>query len=209
MSLRRLPFLAVVAIVAVAGVAMAAKGGGGKVTLCAAADGSLRAPKSGKCDKGERKLNLYSKGRPGPAGATGVAGPVGAAGPAGAVPSLAPTRTLIGAPGPNCETTPVFCSMAKGHWTNQGKGYGPVGYQVDAGGGVHLEGTVAPNFKFEEVIETPPIFYLPPALRPSQYLVFPTRSCSGFWERIYISPDGAVEVTDLDCAPLDGIVFHP
>jgi hypothetical protein len=208
MSFRRLILLVVIAALAVAGVAMAAKGGGGKVTLCAAGDGALSAPKSGKCGNGERKLTVAAKGAPGPAGAVGPAGQAGAPGPAGTVPSLAPSATLIGNPGPDCATTPVFCSSATWYWGNAGGGYAPVGFQVDAAGGVHLQGRAQPTVS-ESGADAPTIFYLPPGLRPSEHLTFPVLACNGSFQRIYLRPSGAVEPSGLTCVPLDGIVIHP
>jgi len=208
MSFRRLIFLVAVALVAIVGVAMAAKGGGGKVSLCAAGDGSLRAPKSGACGKGERRLSVSTKGSPGAAGAPGAPGAAGAPGSPGALPSLAPSTTLVGAAGPDCATTPVFCSSAKGSWGNFGEGFAPVGFQVGAAGGVHLQGMAKPSYSGGDFTDRP-IFYLPPGLRPPALLTIAVRACDETYKRITLRSDGAVEASDLVCVPLDGIVFHP
>jgi hypothetical protein len=87
----RLPFLAIVIAIAMAGVAVAASDGGTNlITLCAAKkSGTLRLAKGGKCGKGERRLTIGEAGPSGPMGpsgqngATGAVGATGATGPAG------------------------------------------------------------------------------------------------------------------------------
>lgn len=210
MSFRRLIFLVAIALVALAGVAFAAKGGSKKVTLCAAkGSAALSAPKDGKCGPGERKLTISTGGTPGNAGPRGDAGPAGAPGAAGPVPSLAASAlNLAGAAGPDCAATLVFCSDTDYYWVNYEGGYAPVGYRTDANGVVHLQGAaklVSSNF-----YSSLAVLYLPPGLRPQSLLTFPARSCAGTsWSRVYVEPDGAVSSTQGDCIPLDGISFQP
>lgn len=210
MRLRALVFLLAIAVVAIAGVAFAAKGGSKKVTLCATkGSAALSAPKDGKCGPGERKLAISTGGTPGKAGPKGDAGPAGAPGAAGLVPNLAASSLkLAGAAGPDCAATLVFCSDTDYYWVNYGGGYAQVGYRTDANGVVHLQGAAkAVTSSFYSSLE---LLYLPPGLRPQSFLTFPARSCAGTgWSRVYVEPDGAVRSTETECIPLDGISFQP
>ena len=86
----RLTFLAAVAIVAVAGVAVAANGGSsGKVTLCPARATAPSASLARASAAGEKKLTISKQGPPGLAGAPG---PAGATGPAGVPGTTAPIQ---------------------------------------------------------------------------------------------------------------------
>jgi hypothetical protein len=80
-------------VIAVAGGAYAASGGGGakKITVCVAkGDGTLYQAK--KCAKKDKKLSWNQKGPAGPAGAKGAAGTNGANGANGAVQGYSATN---------------------------------------------------------------------------------------------------------------------
>src|SRR6478609_5016802 len=143
----RLTFLAAVAIVAVAGVAVAASGGSsGEVTLCARkGDGALSlAGKAGKCGRGEKKLTIAKQGPPGLAGATGSPGAPGTTAPI--QPEAVRLVTTLGSEveATYCEEHPgVFCWEGPLNWIDKGAGDAPVGFQKDAAGYVHLQGSAA------------------------------------------------------------------
>lgn len=206
----KLTFLAAVAIVAIAGVAVAAKGGGSEdVTLCAAKKGGdLRlAPKSGKCAKGTKKLVIAKQGP------QGVPGPAGPAGAAGATASIQPEAVdLVAAPvAGGCEANPgTFCgSTSEGgaRWRNF-EDWGPVGFQKDAAGYVHLQGGTA--FGGSGQVDNR-IFFLPPAYRPSVKTQVAATECDGTAISVQIGTSGRVlpDPVNFLCVILDGISFRP
>jgi len=211
MKLRAPIFLLAIALIAVGGVALAAKDGSTKkVTLCAAkSGGSLSAPKNGRCGSGKRKLKVPVTGIRGKAGAKGNVGPPGAPGAEGTVPGLiASPFKPAGEAGPDCAASFVFCSDTDYYWINYGDGYAPVGYRTDTSGAVHLQGVAkAVSTSLFANLE---VIHLPAGLRPPNNLTFPARSCEdGGWVRIFLNADGTVSSTATDCAVLDGITFQP
>ena len=223
MIARRLLLLAAVAVLAVAGVALAAKGGGGKVTLCAQGEaGALSLAKGGKCPDGARKLSLAKQGPRGKAGVPGPAGAPGPAGPDASPAALAPepvrlvaARGLVG----TCSATPgVFCSYyvpAQGY-DNVGGGFAKVGYFKDSSGIVHLQGMielVCPGGCQGTAYAYTTVFFLPPAYRPLDGTrEFTVGVCNeeGGLRSVRIRTDGGVELSSI-CAieSLDGISFQP
>lgn len=206
----KLTFLVAVAIVAVAGVAVAAKGGGSKdVTLCAQKQGGALslAPKSGKCAKGTKKLVIAKQGP------QGVPGPAGATGAAGTTASIQPEAVrLVGAPvASGCDVNPgTFCGAAfeGGAQWRAYEDWGPVGFQKDAAGYVHLQGGAA--FAGSGVtVDT--VFYLPPGYRPAAKSQFAATECNGDPISVLIRPDGEVlpDFQSFLCVILDGISFRP
>jgi hypothetical protein len=212
----KLTFLAAVAIVAIAGVAVAATNGTKNVTLCAArSDGAVSLASKERCAKGETKVTIAKQGPRGPRGAAGEQGPAGAPGTTAPI-QPEPVR-LVGAaspPGSRCEESPgVFCYTATGtfEWTNGGDPDAPVGFQKDAAGYVHLQGTA-------QVIGSgggePPefVFFLPAGYRPlAGNLSFAVPTCGNEFAAVHIRPDGAVIApVGVGCLVyLDGIAFHP
>jgi len=202
----RLTFLAAVAIVAIAGVAIAAQGGGSKsVTLCAAKKGGdLRLASKSRCGKGERKLTIS---RQGPRGATGAAGPQGAAGTDASV-QAEPVRAVAPVSG-NCETSPgTFCGAGGLDWSNAEPFFESVGFWKDPGGVVHLEGTAqgSPGALGTDV------FILPVGYRPAAQRQFVVPTCFGDFKVLEIEAGGAVHVPSLPgehCISLDGVNFRP
>jgi hypothetical protein len=149
-------------------------------------------------------------GATGPTGQRGPTGPAGAGGPEPAqfVTSVA---ALPPASRPDCETNVgVFCSFTDFYWTNFGNGYGPVGYQRDGGGYVHLLG-VARQQAGVEGLARKEVFFLPPGFRPANTMRFAAVRCGGDPTYVDVQPSGAVEVQFEApyCTSLDGIVFHP
>lgn len=202
----KLTFLVAVAIVAIAGVAVAAKSGGSKdVTLCAAKKGGdLSLASKGNCGKGEKKLVISKEGPPGPAGAPGAAGTTA---------SIQPEVVNFVSPpvAGGCEANPgTFCGN-----TNQGgakwssfQDWGPVGFQKDAAGYVHLQGGAA----FGGAGQTDSrLFFLPPAYRPSVKKQIATTECDGTPISVFIGTDGEVlpDPVNFLCVILDGISFRP
>ncbi|MBN8869234.1 MAG: hypothetical protein J0H66_05065 [Solirubrobacterales bacterium] len=211
MKPRALTFLLAAALIAVGGIAFAAKKQTSqKVTLCAAKPGgSVSVPKNGKCGRGKRKLTVSARGIEGKPGAAGSVGPAGATGAAGTVPNLAASPLkLAGEAGPDCQTAFVLCSGTDFYWANYGGGYSDVGYRTDANGVVYLQG-VAKATTSNSYTDLGPV-YLPPGLRPQNLLAFPARNCdTGDWARVYVDTDGSVTSNALTCVPLDGISFQP
>lgn len=202
----RLTVLAAVAIVAIAGVAVAAKGGGSKdVTLCAAKKGGdLSLASKGKCGKGEKKLVVAKEGPP---------GPVGAPGAAGTTASIQPDPVqFVGAPATGgCVANPgAFCGspgVGSAKWANF-QDWGPVGFQKDAAGYVHLQGGAA----FGGNGQTDPrMFFLPAGYRPSTKVQVATTECDGTPISVLIGADGEVlpDPVNFLCVILDGISFRP
>lgn len=202
----RLTFLAAVAIVAIASVAIAAQGGGSKsVVLCAAKKGGdLRLASKGRCAKGERKLTISKQG---PRGATGAAGPQGAAG-SDATVQTEPVRAVAPVSG-NCETSPgTFCGAGGLDWSNADPFYESVGFWKDPGGVVRLEGTAqgTPGAIGSD------IFILPAGYRPVAQRQFVVPTCFGDFKVLEIEPEGAVHVPSLPgeyCISFDGVNFRP
>jgi hypothetical protein len=205
----RLTFLAAVAIVAVAGVAVAASGGSsGEVTLCARkSDGALSLAGKGKCGKGEKKLTIAKQGPPGLAGATGSPGAPGTTAPI--QPEAVRLVTTLGSEveATYCEEHPgVFCWEGPLNWINQGAGAAPIGFQKDAAGYVHLQGSAA--ITGGSGPEPIAIFFLPPGYRPTDGTrIFSAPTC-GVVGEVSVTTGGAVK-TAAGCAGLDGISFHP
>lgn len=202
----RLTFLAAVAIVAIASVAIAAQGGGSKnVVLCAAKKGGdLRLASKGKCGKGERKLTISKQG---PKGEPGAAGPQGAPGSDAAV-QAEPVRAVAPVSG-NCVTSPgTFCGSGGLDWSNAEPFFESVGFWKDPGDVVHLEGTAegSPGALDNDV------FILPTGYRPAAQRQFLIPTCSGTFLLLEIEPDGAVHLPsapDGPCISLDGVNFRP
>lgn len=219
----RILFAAVVLAIAVAGISVAAKGGGSNdVTLCAAKkDGALSLATKGKCGKGERKLVVAKEG---PAGATGPQGAPGPAGASGSIASIQPEAVHLVAPTPgpasfDCGSSPAtFCTAQGFFWGNFGEGFAPAGFQKDAAGYVHLQGAVA---VYERGVSGGAnerrVFVLPPDYRPTAQRGFVVPCGTGYYAvavELDVSSDGAVRVDSQACefgAPiaLDGVSFHP
>jgi hypothetical protein len=222
----KLTCLAAVAIVAIAGAAVAATSATNNVTLCAAkSDGALSLASKERCARGEKKLTIAKQGPPGPRGAVGQQGPrgaVGGQGPAGAAGASGTTASvqpepvqLIGPASPpasHCEESPgVFCDAGNFEWANGGGEDAPVGFQRDAAGYVHLQGTA-------QVIGSgggePPefVFLLPAGYRPlAGDLSFAVPSCGNEFTAVGVRTDGAVIApVGVGClVHFDGIAFHP
>lgn len=212
---RRLTFLAAVAIVAIAGVAIAATGGGTKdVVLCAAKKGGdLRFAGKGKCGRGERKLTIAKQGPAGAQGQPGLQGLPGPQGPPGTTASIQPEPVRAVAPpsdGVDCEdVSGRFCSFSGLGWTNYGSVYTAAGFWKDASGEVHLRGTIK-SFGGPGAL-SPEFFYLPDGYRPAGTRQFVATNCSGGIVTIEIEPDGAVRTPSPSnsCTAFDGIAFRP
>lgn len=201
----KLTFLAAVAIIAIAGVAVAAKGGGSKdVTLCAAKQGGglSLAPKSGKCGKGTKKLVIAKQG---PQGTPGPAGPAGAPGTTASIQPEAVRLVAPEVPSPNeCSPDPgTFC----GNWHNS-EGWGPVGFQKDAAGYVHLQGAANPDSEGQVAAR---VFFLPPGYRPSVKTQVAATECNGTPISVLIGADGTVDpaLVSSNCVVFDGVSFRP
>jgi hypothetical protein len=205
----RLTFLAAVAIVAIAGVAIAAQGGSKNVVLCAAKQGGkLRLASKGKCAKGERKLTIAKQG---PRGVQGVAGAQGSPGTTASI-QPEPVHAVAPASGSvDCEDAPgTFCSESGLGWTNYESVYAPAGFWKDAAGEVHLRGTIKP-FGGPGAI-TNDFFFLPDGYRPVGTRQFVITNCYLDTIQIEIEPDGAVHTPSVGgtiCAAFDGISFRP
>lgn len=222
MILRRLVLLAAIAVLAAAGVALAAKGGSGNVTLCAKGEaGELSLAKGGKCADGARKLSLAKQGPRGEGGAPGLAGAAGPAGPDASAAALAPepVRFVQGrAPRESCAAAPAaFCSYyhQEQGYDNAGSGFSRVGYFRDGSGIVHLQGTTrfaCPNGQCEGYYPAyVTVFYLPPGYRPSANLRFPLGPCSSEQRYVSVDTSGAVTLSSPSCGydALDGVSFLP
>lgn len=206
----RLTILAAVAILAIAGVAIAATGGGSKnVVLCAAKKGGdLRLASKGKCGKGERKLTIAKQG---PQGAPGLPGPQGSP---GTTASIQPEPVHAVAPASDsvdCEDVPgTFCSESGLGWANYGSVYAPAGFWKDAAGEVHMRGTIK-RFGGPGAI-TNDFFILPDGYRPSGTRQFVITNCSLDIIQLEIEPDGGVHTPSIGsntCAAFDGVSFRP
>jgi hypothetical protein len=204
---RRLALLVALAVIAVAGVALAASGGSGNVTLCVAKKGgALKLASNGKCNSKQRKLIINKQGPVGPRGLTGPAGKNGKDGKNGTPASLQPEAVRFVKPGLNgvyCgDDRGRFCTYAPDTWHNYTN---PVGFQKDVSGYVHLRGFAKSDFTTPQT----PIFYLPASYAPSDYLrEFKAGACGGGSTYVDISPDGSVN-PGTTCVVLDGIDFHP
>lgn len=208
--------LVAVAIIAIAGIAVAAKSGSKNLVLCATKKGgdlSLATAK-GKCNKGEKKLTVAKEGPIGPAGPQGAVGPQGPDGPAGAT-GTPETPHLVAPKTTACAvTTGAFCVTESGLcWNNENAGGGltPVAYSKDSGGYVHLEGAYV-NTNPQGAcggIPTWPVFYLPQGFKPAGGTQrFSVARCTGT-ELAYVTidTDGRVGAGG-NCVDLSGIVFH-
>jgi hypothetical protein len=202
----RLTFLAAVAIVAIAGVAIAAQGGGSKnVVLCAQKKGGeLRLASKGKCSRAERKLTISKQG---PRGAPGATGAQGAPGTNASV-QPEPVRE-VGPVAGDCEDLPgTFCGNEGLDWANAEPFFESVGFWKDPGGEVHLEGTAegSPGAIGNDV------FILPLGYRPAAQRQFVVPTCFGDLKVLEIEAGGAVHVPSLPgehCISLDGVNFRP
>ncbi|MFL5832936.1 MAG: hypothetical protein ACJ76B_03015 [Solirubrobacterales bacterium] len=204
----RLTFLAAVAIVAVAGIAIAAEGGSKNVVLCAAKKGGdLRLASKGKCGRGERKLTISKQG---PKGEPGPAGPQGASGAPGsdAAAQAEPVRAVAPVSG-SCVASPgTFCGDGGLDWSNAQPFFESVGFWKDPGGVVHLEGTAqgSPGALGND------IFILPAGYRPAAQRQFVIPPCNGEFLLLEIEADGAVHLPSMPnepCVSLDGVNFRP
>lgn len=172
---------------------------------------------AGKISKGA-KAALAAAGQVGPAGPAGPqgpAGPMGAQGPAGS-----PGSDASIAPGPvhlitggslQCSSRPgTFCDEGCVYWENDGGSSLDAGYWIDAGGVVHLQGSIHdPVGGNGTGCQATPAaaFYLPEGYRPTAGdSTFPT-NCLGRTSRIVIRADGAVD-PEVICGTLDGIDFR-
>ncbi len=199
----RLVFVAAVAIVAVAGVAVAAKSGGSKdVTICAKKHGGqLSLAAKGRCGKGEKRLVIAKQG------------PQGAPGTAGTTASIQPEPVhLVTSPvAGGCNVNPgTFCGSVnegEARWRNF-EGWGPIGYQKDAAGYVHLQGGTTFGGSGNVSNE---VFYLPPGYRPAVKTQIATTECDGTAISVLIGTDGSIDPDPVHflCVVLDGVSFHP
>jgi hypothetical protein len=205
----KLTFLAAVVIVTLAGVAVAAGGGSKDVTLCASKpDGAVSlAPKNGKCAKGSKKLVIAKQG---PQGAAGVPGAPGAPGTTASI-QPEPVHVVGSAVAGGCIANPgTFCGSA-GVGSAQWHGYedwGPVGFQKDAAGYVHLQGGAA----FGGSGQTDDrMFYLPAGYRPAAKVQVAATECDGTAISVFIGTDGEVRPDPVNflCVVLDGVSFRP
>ncbi len=203
----RLTFLVAVAIVAIAGVAIAAQGGGSKnVVLCAAKKGGgLRLASKGRCSKGESKLTIAKQG---PRGEPGATGPQGASGSDAAV-QAEPVRAVAPVSG-SCEASPgAFCGNQGLNWSNAEPFFESVGFWKDPGEVVHLQGTAqgSPGPLGND------IFILPAGYRPAAQRQFVIPTCLGDFVLLEIEAGGAVHLPALassePCVSLDGVNFRP
>lgn len=201
----RLTFLAAVAIVAIAGVAIAQGGGSKNVVLCAAKKGGdLRLGSKGRCAKGERKLTIAKQGPRGTQGAPGQQGLPGT------TASIQPEPVhLVGPARANCEAAPGnFCGSGGLNWGNTNSVPAPVGYWKDAGGEVHLMGTA----KGTAGAITSDLFYLPEGYRPVGTRQFAVPNCSVEMITLQVEAGGAVHTPYVPpdrCVALDGVSFRP
>ncbi|HEX5591876.1 MAG TPA: hypothetical protein VFX35_00865 [Solirubrobacterales bacterium] len=209
----RLTFLAAVAIVAIAGVAIAAQGGGSKnVVLCADKQGGdLSLAAKGRCGKGQRKLVISKQGPQGTQGPKGEQGVPGASGAPGTTASIQPEPVhLVGAAVPaGCEAVPgTFCSSGAAGWMNHGTLSAPAGYWIDAAGEVHLTGTI----KATASGPVTDLFYLPAGYRPNGIREFVVPTCELESMKLEVEPSGAVHtpfVPPENCLALDEVSFRP
>lgn len=208
----RLTFLAAIVIVAVAGVAVAASGGGSnEVTLCAKkTDGALSLAAKGKCGKGEKRLVISKQG---PQGAPGQQGSPGPAGAAGTTAPIQPEAVHFVSPpvAAGCDVSPgTYCGTpgpGNAQWQNF-QDWGPVGYQKDAAGYVHLQGGSAFGGSGNTSDQ---IFYLPPGYRPAVKTQIAATECDGTAISVLIGTDGSIDPDPVNflCVILDGVSFHP
>lgn len=214
----RLAVLGVVALLALAGVAIAASGGDSKpLTLCAhGANGEVSLGAKGKCAKGAKKLVV---GKVGPAGEKGSQGAPGPAGPAGKALDLTqePARQVAATVG-DCVANPgTFCGTpnAIGTWDTL---VGTLTYRKDAAGWVHLTGGAKASEGGSEVQFDSmhgAIFFLPPGYRPTDgihrfYVSFSSCHNPGIISYVDVLPNGAVKPKyNLGCLGLSKVVFHP
>ncbi|HKH65700.1 MAG TPA: hypothetical protein VKA35_09585 [Solirubrobacterales bacterium] len=202
----RLTFLVAVAITAIAGVALAAQGGGSKsLVLCAAKKGGdLRLGSKGRCGKGERKLTISKQGPKGEPGATGLQGAPGG----DAAVQVEPVRAVAPVSG-SCVASPgTFCGNGGLDWTNADPFFESVGFWKDPSGIVHLEGTAqgSPGALGND------IFILPAGYRPAAERQFVVPTCLGEFKVLEIEADGAVHLPSMPnepCISLDGVNFRP
>jgi hypothetical protein len=202
----RLTFLAAVAILAIAGVAIAAQGGTKNVVLCAQKKGGdLRLAAKGRCGKGERKLSIAKQGPRGEQGAPGQQGSPGT------TASIQPEPVHLVAPAAiDCEDEPgTFCRSGDTQvWGNYGSVYAPVGFWKDATGEVHLMGTAQGSNG--ALIND--VFVLPAGYRPNATRQFVVPKCFDDFALLQVEPSGNVHlpvVTTEHCVALDGVSFRP
>jgi|GEM_PF-6855699 len=203
----RLTFLAAVAIVAIAGVAIAAQSGSENVVLCAAKrGGALRLASKGKCAKAERELTIAKQGPQGAPGATG------AQGAPGTTASIQPEAVrLVGPARADCEDVPGnFCGSGGLDWANAGSVDAPAGYWKDAAGEIHLMGTAKGTTGGGGI--TSDLFYLPESYRPVGTRQFAIPDCVGEIITVQIEANGSVHLPFVPpdrCVALDGVSFRP
>jgi hypothetical protein len=208
----------VVALLGLAGVAIAASGGGSKpVTLCAdKASGDVFLGAKGKCGKGTKKLVVGQKGPAGAKGSQGAPGPAGAAGKPLAL-TQEPARQVGAAVGACAANPGTFCGSpdAIGTWESL---LGPLTYRKDAAGWVHLTGgakasTVGSETQFDDTSGA--ILFLPPGYRPTDgihrfYISFSSCSTAGIISYVDVLPNGAVKPKDnIGCVGLSKVSFYP
>ena len=208
----RLTFLAAVAIVAIAGVAIAAQSGSKNVVLCAQKKGgALSLASKGKCGKGERKLTIVKQGPRGERGPRGEQGVPGLQGAPGTTASIQPEPVHLVAPAAvDCEDEPgTFCRSSDTQvWGNYGSVYAHVGFWKDATGEVHLMGTAQGSNG--GLIND--VFVLPVGYRPDATRQFVVPECSLEFAKLQVEPSGNVHlpvVTSEHCVAVDGVSFRP
>jgi len=207
-----------IALVALAGVAIAAGGGGSKpVTLCVQkGSGKVLLGAKGKCGKRTKKVVV---GKRGPAGAKGERGVTGKVGPPGK--SFEPTQPAaheVAETVGDCSANPgTFCGTpdATGTWS---PGLDFVSYRKDAAGWVRLAGNASASgsgaaSQYDNAHGA--IFFLPPGYRPSDGIhrfYIPQTTCHnpGSISYVDVLPNGAVKPRfDGGCVDLANVVFYP
>jgi len=132
------------------------------------------------------------KGDPGTPGLPGPRGLPGSPGPAGAPPPVEGWHE-VGAAG-----EPTF----GGNWRNESLKRTTVAFYKDPFGVVHLKGYAANG----TVVDTAPIFTLPPGYEPAENTPFGTPSCGGGLS-VYVN--GAVTPSGtISACPLNGWTFR-
>jgi len=204
-----------VALIAFAGVAIAAGGGGSKpVTICAQkGSGKVFLADKGKCGKRAKKLVVGKRGRVGAKGRPGAPGPAGSAGQPLEITQdpATPVAETVG----DCPDNPgTFCGTpgATGTWS------GTLTYRKDAAGWVRLTGGATASeggsgVQFDSSHGA--ILFLPPGFRPTDgihRLYISRSSCHnpGIIGYVDVLPNGAVKPNlNSGCVGLSKVVFHP
>lgn len=125
-------------------------------------------------------------------------------------------------PGPinfDCASSPgTFCTSQAFFWANFGEGFALAGYQKDAAGFVHLQGTVrvfergSSGGSNESRVFVLPADYRPAARR--EFTVPCDTSTDASAVELAVEAEGAVRVNSQACdfgdpIGLDGVSFHP